>query len=150
MSNPHEPLVTDYEVTWAEVPEGWLQDGEYLERGTIKLDNGYVVSLIRTNVDRDGIVPSWAEPEGKWEVVLVRESTNPMAKLLGMDFEPAMELQHLADTEVEGGFKLNSVDNAGLNALVATVGEQPAYVPEEGEADEFFEQMMGSMIAGLE
>lgn len=152
----HPPLTTDFNVEWSEVVKE-LQEGEYLERGFIHLDNGYSVSLLRTNIQREGLVPSIGEPEGLWEVVPVRPTTNFFAKMQGLDYEPAPEFDHLLNYVVspeEWGIEdtgqphtpIGKFTDAEVNALATAMAEAPAYEAPAGEESPFaalLEAMLG-------
>lgn len=146
MSNP--TFTTDYDVEWSPVSEGFLQEGEVLTRGTVTLPNGYTVSFIRTNVDRDGIVKSVGYDDGGWETVIVRPATSTMAKLVGFDFEPADGFDHLYNDEVQG-FPVGNFDNDGLNNLFDQVAAAPQWeAPEETEEDLL--SLLGGLLQGEE
>jgi hypothetical protein len=152
VTNPHTPLITDYEVTWNDLDaeQFALNEGEYFERGLVEFDNGYVVSIVRHNVDRDGIVPSLGVEDGKWEAVIVRPTTNALYRMQGMDFEPAPELDHLTNTTIEGGFQLSVMDDTELNALFAGVQQAEKYEAPEGEGDELANSLFEAIFGGAQ
>lgn len=132
MSNP--TLTTDYDVEWSPVAEGFLQEGEDLARGVVTLPNGYSVSFIRTNIERDGIVKSVGYDDGGWETVIVRPATSAMAKMVGWEYEPAEGFDHLYNDELEG-FPVGNFDNEGLNNLFAQVASADEWVAPDAEDD---------------
>lgn len=155
----HAPLVTEYPVEWATVPEGELREGEYFERGLIKFENGYGVSILRTNVVRDGLAPSIGHEEGLWETFPVRNTKNPGLLLQGMTYEPATEfdeyLNHTAtaaDFGMEDEFPdadpqpIGRFTDAEVNNLIAAVQQHEAWevLEEQSPFHAILEALMGS------
>lgn len=145
LQNPtYEPLVTDFDVEWDELPEGVVPEGHIHEHGLVKLDNGYTVSLLRSNVpghENKGI------EDGLWEAVATRPTTNPLLLMMGMDRQPAPELDHLHDyqyaPEADGPWVAGDLDSAKFNAFVASVQAQPRF---EGEDDDM--AILNSLLTG--
>lgn len=142
MPNPatFSPLVLSDEYTQVEHDPGDrfgdLPEGTLFEHYRVTLDNGYVVSVCRTNLQADN--PSIGWEDGLWEAATMRKTHNPMARLLGLDFEPAPELDELNTHEPEPGVRvIGNLDNEGVNALLADVAARPAYVEEESDFDPF-------------
>lgn len=141
MSNPNG-FTTDYPVEWSDVPEGFLQTGEDLVRGVVEFANGYGVSFIRTNVQRDGVEKSIGYDQGNWEVVIVRPATSSIAKMMGWQYEPAEELEHLLNDEFQG-VVIGNFGNAELNDLFTQVAAADQWVAPDVEED------LMSVLAGL-
>lgn len=127
MTTHYPDLVTDYEVEWIEA-EGLPEGGRH-DHGWIHLDNGYTVSILRSNVAYETL----GYAEGKWEAVVGKPATG-LAALLGMTYEPATELSHLLNNEVNGVAVQGPLDSAGVTEFVATVAEQPKVAVEEESA----------------
>ena len=124
-----EPLVSDYNYEWHNAGAEELPEGESFERALFKLDNGYYVSVVRSNAN--GVL-SLGYENGKWEAVISRDTNDPLWQMLGLTREPATELNHLLPDDVDGARLAGNLDNAGINALVAQVMEQPQ-APEPGD-----------------
>ena len=144
MSNP--TFTTDYDVEWSPVTEGFLEEGEVLARGVVSLPNGYSVSFIRTNVERDGIVASVGYDEGNWETVIVRPATSGRAKLVGWEYEPATNFDHLYNAEVQG-FPVGNFNEEQLNDLFGEVAAAPQWEAPDVEDDLL--AVLENMLAGL-
>lgn len=138
MSTTFEPLVTDYEVKWDEISDedraAHIPEGKIFEHGLVELDNGYVVSVLRSNLPGHETKGNEA---GLWEAVATRVTTNPLMQALGMDRQPAPELNHLHNyqyaPELEGPWVAGDLDSQAFNAFVASVQAAPPY---EGDADD--------------
>ena len=118
MAEQYPALVTDYDVEWIDA-EG-LPEGTRHDHGYIHLDNGYTVSVLRSNVAYETV----GYGEGKWEAVIGKPA-GVFAQMLGMSFEPATELQHLLNNEVQGVPVQGPLDSAGVTEFVSVVAEQP-------------------------
>lgn len=115
---------------------GELSEGVTFEHVRVALDNGYVVSIARTNLE--GGEPSVGYTEGLWEAAVVRPATNPLFQMMGFPYEPATELDELNTHEPEEGIRVvGNLDNEGIAALLATVAGKPTYVPEATEPFDF-------------
>ena len=153
MSYDFPPLVTDYTVEWDTASPGFAEGpGEHYEHGYIHLDNGYRLSVLRFRRNADEETEEFISigfEDGLWEAGIMR-APGPYARLMGMEGEPAPELQHLADN-LAGEAKtspflgvVGNLDSAGVNNLAALVAAQPAHDPEESGSwvpplDEFLE-----------
>lgn len=155
----HAPLVTEYPVEWAELEEGTLEEGEYFERGLIKFDNGYGVSVLRTNVNRDGLAPSIGHEEGLWETFPIRNTDNINLLMAGMTYEPADEfdsfLNYTAtaeDFDMQDKFPdaepqpIGRFNDAQVNSLIAAVEQQADWRVLEEQSP--FEALLASLMGG--
>lgn len=155
----HAPLVTEYPIEWAEVPEGKLEEGEYFERGLIKFDNGYGVSILRTNVNRDGLAPSIGHEDGLWETFPIRNTDNISLLLAGMTYEPATEfdefLNYTATPEDFGMTEefpdaepqpVGRFNDAQVNSLIAVVELQADWrvLEEQNPFEALLQSLMGA------
>ncbi len=140
MSYDFPPLTTDYTVEWdTPSPGNFEGPGEHYEHGYIHLDNGYRLSVLRVRRNADEELEEFVSvgfEDGLWEVGIMR-APGPYAQLMGMEGEPAPELQHIAD-ELNGPSEVNAfmgvignVDSAGVSSIAALVSEQPAYNPDD-------------------
>ena len=118
MTTQYPDLVTDYDVEWLDA-EGLPEDKRH-DHGYIHLSNGYTISVLRSNVAYDTL----GFEEGKWEAVVGKPATG-LAALLGMAYEPATELQHLLNNEINGVAVHGPLDSAGVTEFVSTVADQP-------------------------
>ena len=116
------PVVTDFDVEWVDNTGLDLTEDQTHDHGYIHLSNGYTVSLLRSNV----MYETLGFQDGKWEALIGRPA-GPLAKLLGMDYEPAPELDHLLKDEVQGTKIAGNLDGAGINELDTAVAAAPAY-----------------------
>lgn len=131
-------LATDFTVEWDKASPGNFEGpGEYYEHGYIKLPNGYVLSALRVHRNADEDVPEFTSEgfdSGLWEVGIMR-APGPYAQLMGMEGEPAPELQHIADefNVVPNDFigVVGGLDSVGVNNLAARVSTEPSFDPEK-------------------
>lgn len=137
MTYDFPPLVTDYSVEWdTSLPGHFEGPGEHFEHGWIRLDNGYILSVLRlrrlATEENEEFVSAGFE-EGLWEVGLMKEA-GPYARLMGMEGEPAPEVQFIADefNASENAFMgvIGGLDSEGVNRVLARLAEQP---PASGE-----------------
>lgn len=127
MTEQFPALVTDYDVEWIDA-EG-LPEGTRHDHGYIHLANGYTISVLRSNVAYETL----GYGEGKWEAV-VGKAPGAFAQMLGMSYEPAVELSHLLNNEINGTPVQGPLDSAGVTEFAALIAEQPAPVAEEENA----------------
>jgi hypothetical protein len=118
MTEQYPALVTDYDVEWLDVED--LPEGTRHDHGWIHLDNGYTISVLRSNAAYETL----GYNEGKWEAVVGKPATG-LAAALGLTYEPATELEHLLNNSINGVAVHGPLDSAGVTEFVATVAEQP-------------------------
>ena len=123
------PLTTDYEVDWVDTEVDDLPEGVTHEHGYVHLDNGYTISLLRSNAIENHETLGYNE--GKWEVAVGRPADGLFA-LLGMSYQPTPELDSLVTNEVHPEIPVaGPFDSAGVTGFISTIAEQQAYVQEE-------------------
>jgi hypothetical protein len=140
-----DPLVTDFDVKWDEPPEaGMIPEGKTWDHGLLEFANGYVVSVLRSNVPGH---ESKGNEDGLWEAVATRPTTNPLMLAIGLERQPAPELDHLHTHQYgdDGPWVAGHLDSAGFNAFAASIQAAPRY---EGEANEEAELDFLSMLLG--
>lgn len=140
MTYDFAPLVTDYVVEWdTPSPGSFSGPLEYYEHGWMRLDNGYVLSLLRMRRNADEEVEEFISAgfeQGLWEVGLMRRA-GAYGRLMGMEGEPAPELQDIADEfnagAETGGFLgvVVNLDNEAVNRLATRVAEEPEVSEDE-------------------
>lgn len=127
------PLNTDYDVDWVE--PGELPEGVVHDHGYVHLANGYTVSILRSNALAENHTTIGFSDE-KWELAVGREVTNEFLKMLGMAYEPAPELEHLINNDVNEYPVAGPFDSAGVSGFIALIGEQAAYAAEVQNEEE--------------
>lgn len=143
-----DPLVTDFDVKWDEIPEEQqhlIPEGAVYEHGLLEFENGYVVSVLRSTLPGN---ESKGSENGLWEAVATRPTTNEFLKAMGMDREPAPELDHLNNYQYgdeNGPWVAGDLDSAAFNAYAAQVQAAPVF---EGEPDSAGFDLLNLILGG--
>lgn len=116
-----QPLVSDYPRV-SDDDRYELEPGQVFEHYWFDLDNGYSVSVARTNLEPESL----GFQNGNWEAAIgIR---NPiLTALFGVHMAPAPEIPGIETEEVQGMQIIGDLDNDAVNALVAKVASLPSH-----------------------